>query len=240
MKRQIVGLLILFALSSVHFSEAQQASKIPTIGILFPGSPFYAEPLMGAFHQGLRDHGYIDGKNIAIEYRYSEGKHERLPELAAELIRLNVAVIVVSSTPAIQAVKNATKTIPIVMAAAADPVAAGLVDSLARPGGNITGSSMRSPEVSGKRLELIKEVVPKARRVGILWNPRNPSNVINLEESQLPAQAMGFQLLPVKMQDPSEFDAGLNALRGQRVDAFTVFRDSLFLVHSSRFVAFAA
>ena len=114
------------------------------------------------------------------------------------------------------------------MAAAADPVTAGLVNSLARPGGNITGSSMRSPEVSGKRLELIREVVPNARRVGILWNPTNASNAINLEESQVPAQAMGFQLVPVKMQDPGDFDASLNALRRQRVNAFTVFRDSLF------------
>jgi putative ABC transport system substrate-binding protein len=121
------SLLILFALAWVHLAGAQQGSKIPTIGILFPGSPFYAEPVTSAFHQGLRDPGYTAGKNIAIEYRFSEGKHERLPELAAELIRLNVAVVVVSSTPAIQAVKNATKTIPIVMAAAADPVAAGLL-----------------------------------------------------------------------------------------------------------------
>ena len=118
---------------NASFAAAQHGSTIPTIGILFPGSPFYAEPLTGAFHQGLRDR-YIDGENIAIEYRYAEGKHERLPKLAAELVGLKVAVIVVTSTPAIQAVKTATKTIPIVMAVAADPVAARLVNSLSRPG----------------------------------------------------------------------------------------------------------
>lgn len=240
MNKKLVWLVTVLLLVCILPDEAQPGSNIPTVGILFPGSPSYGTPLTDAFRQGLRDIGYFEGNNIFIEYSFAEGQRDRYVELANELVARKVDIIVTASTPAIQAVKNATKTIPIVMAAAADPVTAGLVNSLARPGGNITGSSMRSPEVSEKRLELIREVVPNARRVGILWNPTNASNAINLEESQVPAQAMGFQLVPVKMQDPGDFDASSNALRRQRVDAFTVFRDSLFLVHSSRFVAFAA
>jgi ABC-type uncharacterized transport system substrate-binding protein len=239
MTRKFLWLLTVLFLAPGHLAEAQP-KKVPRIGVLHPGASFYAAPLIEAFSQRLRELGYVEGKNIRIEYSYAEGKRDRYVELATNLADRKVDVIVVASTPAIQAVKRATTTIPIVMAAAADPVGTGLIDSLARPGGNITGSSMRSPEVSGKRLELIKEVVPKAKRVGILWNPTNESNYINLKDTLAAAQSMGLQLLPVKVEDPSAFDAGFKALVKGRINAFTVFRDSLLLVHSKQFVAFAA
>jgi putative ABC transport system substrate-binding protein len=153
--------------------EAQQATNIPRIGFLAPASP--SEPrvpqLLQAVRQGLREQGYVEGQNIAIEFRWAEGQYDRLPGLAAELIRLKVNVIVAAGPLAIQAAKQASETIPIVMAAVGDPVASGFVASLARPGGNITGLSNMLPELVGKQLELLKEVVPKVSRVALLGNP---------------------------------------------------------------------
>jgi putative ABC transport system substrate-binding protein len=228
----------IFVLTFFHLASAQQ-NKVPTVGLLLPGSLSYGEPIVEAFRQGLRDLGYTEGKNIVIEYRTGEGKLDRYSQLATELVNLRVDVIVTSSTPAIQAAKNATKTIPIVMAAAADPVGTGLVASLAHPGGNITGSSMRSPEVSGKRLELIKEIAPKARRVGVLWSARNAASEYSLTDSQVAAQAIGFQLQSVKIQSPHDFDWGFDELIRGRAEAFTVFRDSLLLMNLNRLLAFA-
>src|SRR5262247_3791863 len=145
------------------FVHAQQQRKIPRIGILLPNPPTVSPQLLKTFQQSLRELGYVEGQNIVIEYRFGEGKSERYAYLAAELVQLKVDVIVTSSTPAIESVKNATSTIPIVMAASADPVGSGLIASLDRPGGNITGLAMLSPELSGKRLELLKETVPSSR-----------------------------------------------------------------------------
>ena len=153
-------------------AEAQQSKKVPKIGFLVAGSRSFAPASSNvkAFLQGLHDLGYIDGKNIALEYGYAEGKSNRYPELASELVRLKVDVIFTSSDPAVRAAKKASKTIPIVFAAVTDPVAAGLVDSLARPGGNATGLSLLSPQLDGKRLELFKEAFPKVTRVAFLRN----------------------------------------------------------------------
>src|SRR4029453_16718056 len=172
MTRKIIGLAlgaVLLALCS--FAQAQQAGKVPQIGYLIPsGDPSTPRPPVEAFRQGLRDLGYIEGKNILIDSRYAEGKTDRIPSLAAELVQLKVDVLVVTSLPAIRAAMQATKTIPIVMVTTVDPVATGLVVSLARPGGNITGLTRLTRELSGKRLELLKEVVPRISRAGVLWD----------------------------------------------------------------------
>jgi putative ABC transport system substrate-binding protein len=237
----IFFLLLTLLLATTYSTEAQQPGKVPRVGVLLP-SPTGFKTYFASFRQGLEELGYIEGHNIIIEYRVAQpksGEYEQYVELAAELVSLNVHVIVTSSAPAIQAVKNTTRTIPIVMGAAADPVGTGLVASLARPGGNVTGLSMRSTEIIGKRLELIREVVPKARRVGILWNPTNPSHLTSLRDSQIAAQAMGLHFQAVELQNPGDFDRGFRALTIGRTDAFTVPRDSFFLINLTRFVEFA-
>jgi putative ABC transport system substrate-binding protein len=236
--KTVVITAVISALIFVQVAEAQ-INKVPRIGFLFPGSLSYAAPNIEAFRQGLRELGYVEGNNIVIEYRVAGGKSDRYSQLAAELVNLRVDVLVTASTPAIQALKNATSTIPIVMAAAADPVRTGLIASLANPGRNITGLSMRSPEVSGKRLELIKGIVPKTQRVGILLTEGNAASETSLEDSQVAAQAIGLQLQSVKIRGPNDIDAGLDELIRSRIDAFTVFRESLLLVHLNRLLVFA-
>ena len=168
MRPRTVGLIIVLALGLLPppmSSDAQQPAKVPRIGLLSSFSPSDTAGWHQAFRQGLRDLGWVEGKTISIEYRYAEGRHDRLPDLAADLVRLKVDIIVASVTSDALAAKHATRAIPIVMASAGDPVATGLVDSLARPGGNITGLSQMAPELAGKRLELLKEIVPKLSRV---------------------------------------------------------------------------
>ena len=231
-------LLVVALVSGVVVAEAQQRTKLPRIGVLLP-TPTGVKTYLVSFRQGLEELGYIEGRNIVIEYRIADGKPDQYPGLAAELVNLKVDLIVTGSTPATQAVKNATKTVPIIMAAA-DPLGAGLVTSLAQPGGNITGLSMRSSEFIGKRLELLKEVVPRVHRVGILWNPLNASNAVSLKESQVVAQAMGLKLQSIEVQDPSDFNNGFGALTKGRTDAFTVLRDPFIMVHYKRIVELVA
>ena len=159
-----------------------------------------------AFRLGLRDLGWIEGKNISIEYRYAEGRSDRLPDLAADLVRLKVDVIVASVTTDALVAQKATRAIPIVMASPGDPVATGLVESLARPGGNITGLSKMIPELAGKRLELLKEMVPKLSRVAVLWNPQGAASTLTWKEIQLPARQLGVQLHSLEVRSPNEFD----------------------------------
>ena len=189
-RKVLIYLLTTVLLSIAPFVGAQQPGKISRIGVLRGGSP--PDPFVEAFRQGLRDLGYVEGKNILIEYRYAEGKSDRLPNLAAELIRIKSDVIVTADTPPIRAAKNATREIPIIMGNVADPVAAGLVASLARPGGNITGLSNLAPELDGKRLELLKETLPIVTRVAWVWDPGNPALVIRLKGIQTAAQALGL------------------------------------------------
>jgi putative ABC transport system substrate-binding protein len=177
--------------------EAEQAAKIKRIGFLSPGSPSdpRATLRLGAFRTGLRELGYVEGQNIALDARWAGGKYERLSGLAAELVRLNVDVIVTYGPPAIRAAKEATGTIPIVMAAGVvDPEATGLIASLARPGGNVTGLTLMSPDLAGKQFQLLKEAVPKASWVALLANPNNPSSARFVREAEAAARALGVRL----------------------------------------------
>jgi putative ABC transport system substrate-binding protein len=228
MKREIVvSVIAILILASFYPAEAQRPAKIQRIGILLPNPPSLSPMLLEAFRQGLRENGYVEGQNIEIEYRFGDGKSDQYPDLAAELVRRKVDVIVTSSTRAIKAVKNATSTIPIVMAAVADPVGTGLIASLAHPGGNVTGLSMRSPDLSGKRLQLLKEVAPRVRRVGILWNPANEGNTVSWQDTQTVAQRIGLKLQSIEVRTPADFDRGFEALTKIPADAFALLRDPL-------------
>ena len=173
-RRTFISAATLSLLAAPLAAEAQQAGKVPRIGFLGNSTAALEANLVGPFREGLRDLGYVEGRNILIEYRWAEGKYERFPALIAELIALKVDVIVTAGTPATLAVKKATTSIPLVMVAVGDPVGTGIVASLARPGGNITGLTSIAPELEGKRLELLREVVPKLSHIAVLWNPANP------------------------------------------------------------------
>ena len=211
---------MLFALSFP--AEAQQPTKIPRIGYLAAASPSANAARIEAFRQGLRELGYVEGKNIVIEYRYAEGKLDRLPALAAELVRLKVDVIVTGGPAATRAAKEATDTIPIVMAQDTDPVGNGFVASLARPGGNITGLSTLSPEISGKQLELLKEIVPKLSRVAVLGTSTSPGNAQALKEMELAAGAFGVKLQYLDVLDPKDIETAFRAASKGRADAVLV------------------
>jgi len=226
-EKAIGVLLVSLALASVHLSEAQQQAKVPKIGWLLSGSS--SAPRNELLGRELRALGYVEGKNIAIEVRYAEGKLDRLPALADELVRLKVDVLVVSSTPGTLAAKNATKTIPIVFYNVADPVAVGLVDSLARPGGNITGFTIITAVLAGKRLELLKETIPKLSRVAMLWNPQNPGNALNWKESQLPARELGLQLHSIEVSSSNRYESAFKHIIEARSSALAVMQDPLMV-----------
>src|SRR6266436_9618559 len=221
-------------------AEAQQAAKVPRIGFLSPLSPTDNPDLLEAFRQGMRELGYADGQTIAIEYRFAERQPERLPALAAELVRLKVDVIVTGGPPAPEAVKQATSTIPIVFALAGDPVTEGLVASLARPGGNITGLTNIAAELVGKQLELLKEVAPKVSRVAVLQNPSNHTHPFVLQQAEGAARALGLQLHILEAGSPAEIDAAFAAMRSQRAGGILVLRDPLFLTQRTQIAALAA
>ena len=205
--------------------EAQQPKKVPRIGYLSSFDPATESARSEAIRLALRELGYIEGQNIAIEYRYAEGKRDRLPELAAELVRLKVDIIVVAGgDTAIRAAKNATKTIPIVMMGAGiDPVEAGLVESLARPGGNVTGITNLTRELGGKRLELLKEAVPKLARVAVLYDPANPGSVLEVKEVlPVAARALRLTIQPWEVRAADDFDRVFAALSKQRPDGLYV------------------
>ena len=204
------------------------------------GSSSFYSAWIDVFRQGLKELGYIEGKNIAIEYRYAEGKADRLPTLAAELVGLNVDVILTSSTPSVLAVKKATSTIPIVFVSINDPVASGVVTSLARPGGNITGLTILGPELSGKRLELLKEAVPKATRVAFLWNSANPAQGLLWKESQAAAQELRLQLQSLEVRSSNDFDNAFEAVLRERSQALITVPEPLINTHLKRIVEFAA
>jgi putative ABC transport system substrate-binding protein len=221
---------------------AQQTAKIPRIGFLSPSSPSDSRtPLrFGAFRQGLRELGYLEGRTIAIESRWAEGKYDRLPGLAAELVRLKMDVIVTYSPPAIQAVKQATGTIPIVMGGVIDPVATGFVASLARPGGNITGLSLMAPELVGKQLEILREMVPKVTRVAVLGNPANAGTAPQLRQAQEAARALKVQLQPLEARGPNDIDTAFAAITKAGAGAVVVLVDAMFLDHRTRIADLAA
>jgi putative ABC transport system substrate-binding protein len=222
--------------------EAQHAATIPRIGLLFPTS--LSDPrtarFLEAFRQGLRELGYAEGQNIAIESRFAEGKWDQLPGLAAELVRGKVDVIVTYTTPATQAAKQATGTIPVVVAAVIDPVAAGLVASLAHPGGNITGLSQMVPELVGKQLELLKEVAPKISRVALLGNPANPAHALAIRDVKVAARSLGVQLQLLEARGSSEIESAFAAMTTERAGAVIVLVDSMLIDHRTRIEDLAA
>ena len=231
-------LTILVSLAGcLGIAAAQQPKKVPRIGVLFPGLPSTYSLRAEAFLQGLRDLGYVDGKTIEIEWRWGEDKVGRLPNLAAELVRLNVDVIVTSGTPASKALKNAT--IPIVMALVGDPVGTGLVASLARPGGNLTGLTNIAPDLSGKRLELLKEVVPNASRVAAMLNPTTSVVQFELKEAQVAARGLGVQLQPIEASDSNSLQEAFATMTRNRVRALIVLTDGIFYSQRSRIVELA-
>jgi putative ABC transport system substrate-binding protein len=209
MKRAIVPSVLaeVVLLAVAVIVEAQQPTKVPRIGFLFNLSPADHASLIDAFRGGLSDLGYVERKNIFIEYRSAKGKLDRLPALADELVHLKVDVIVAISTIAAVAAKNATKTIPIVFTSGGDPVAVGLIDSLARPGGNLTGVNAMSLELAGKRLELLKDTVPKLSRIAVLWNPRSVGSAEEWKDSLLPAHELGLQLHSMEVSSADQYES---------------------------------
>lgn len=234
MRRSALGLIVTLALGILQpiSAHGQQPRKVPRIGFLcaLAGPSTHTE----GFQEGLRELGYVEGKNIAIEYRFAAGRADRFRDLAAELVRLNVDLIVVASAPAIEPTKNTTKTIPIVMAQSEDPIGSGFVASLARPGGNVTGLSTLSPELSGKRLELLKEAVPKLSRVAVLWNAANPVAALQLRETEVAARALGVQLQSLEVRGPNDLEPAFSAMARGRAEALVVLPDLMFFDHQRR------
>src|SRR5882724_9940937 len=227
MNRKLSWLLTVFLLGSIHPAEAQQPPKISRIGFLSTTSPSNVPTRLEAFRQGLRDLGYVEGKNIVIEYRYAEGNIDRLPTLLDELVRLKVDVIVASGPSPTRAAKKATATIPIVMTWDYDPVGNGYVASLARPGGNITGLSTLAPEISGKQLELLKEIVPKLSRVAVLGTSTVPGNAEALKEIELAAGAFKVRLQYLDVLGPKDIDTAFRAASKGRAEALLVLGGSV-------------
>ncbi len=217
------GVLSTFILLAgcVGMAEAQQTKKVPRIGILTPDPVSARADLFEAFRQGLRELGYFEGKNIAIEVLSAEGKLDRLPTLARELVSLKVDVIVTVVTPTAQAAKQATSTIPIV-SISADPVGTGLVASLARPGGNITGLSVLGPEIRGKQLELLKETLPKVKRVAFVWDPANASTALTFKALEIAARTLGLQIESLEVRAPNELESALESATSKGAGALIV------------------
>jgi putative ABC transport system substrate-binding protein len=234
-------LITLALLVALPATEAQQAGKMPRLGVLVPAEPpSPAEPNLAAFRHGLRDLGYVEGQTIAVEYRYAHGVGERFPELVGELVRLPVNVLVVGSGPAALVAKSATQTIPIVVAGAGDPVGSGLVASLARPGGNITGLSLAFGEgFSGKWLELLTEVSPQVSRVGYLYHPASTSRAY-IRDLQIAAQALGVTLQLLEVRELTQVDSAFAAMSQEGGGALIVMGEPLFFPHRSRLPELAA
>jgi putative ABC transport system substrate-binding protein len=238
-----VGLVVTLGVLSVpRTSDAQRSKQVPRIGFLSPASPGRPETshLFDAFRQGLRGLGYVEGQNLTVEYRWTEGTPERLPDLAAELARLKVDLIVAVTVPAIRAAQRVTTTIPIVMVLSSDPVRLGLVASLARPGGTTTGLASLIPELGAKRLQLLKEAAPRASRFAVLWNPTNPALQIEGTDMQAAARTLGLTLRSFEVREAGELESALAAMTRERPDALVTVADSLTFVHRARIVEFAA
>jgi len=236
-KKILIFLLATMLLASVYLAEAQQPAKVPRIGFLTSAA---GDPATEALRQGLRELGYVEGKNILIEYRYAEGASQRLSELAEELVRLNVDVIVTAATEPSLAAQRATRTIPIVMGAGGDPVAAGLIANLARPGGNITGVSNISVDLSGKQLELLKEVTPKSFPVAVLWIPTNRGNTLQMKETETAAHSLELQLRPVGVEGPNDFENAFSLINGAGAHSLVVLNSPIFASQRVRIAELAA
>jgi len=221
-------------------AQAQQPAKVWKVGVLVSTSRAQNASREDSLWQGLRQLGYVEGKNVTLEYRYADGQLDRLPELAAELVGLKVDAIVVSGTRAAVAAKQATSTIPIVLAGVGDPVQAGLISSLSHPGSNVTGVSRLSPDFIGRRVELIKEVVPKTSHLAALSNPDNPAHAANLRQIDIKARALAIELEPVTARNSNEFESAFAAATKERADALLLMPDALFHTYPSKIVELAA
>jgi len=230
------SLLILLTSAVSHLAEAQPAKKVPRLGYLVAGSSSSEAPRLKAFREGLRQLGYVEGQNIIIEYRYGDGRPARLPDLAADLVRLKVDVIVAGGTP-IRAARDATSTLPIVMAVSTDPVESGFVESLARPGRNVTGLSSMALELSGKRLELFKEAFPKVNRLAALSHVTIDTHI---RETQTAAQALGFKIQWLELRSPEDFDSAFAVATRERVDGLFTVAAAFLTANRKRIVDFAA
>jgi putative ABC transport system substrate-binding protein len=239
MKKVFGFLLIIAVLDGGAIAEAQQSGKIPRIGFLGNSTLALEENLVGPFREGLRDLGYVEGKNILIEYRWAEGKYERFPALIGELIAQKVDMIVTAGTPASLAVKKAAPSIPLVMIAVGDPIGTGLIESLAQPGGNVTGLTSIAADLEGKRIELLREVIPRLSHVAVFWNPASPFQVVAEKEVQAAARAFKMKVLSLGVQSPEQFDNAFATIRRVRPGALLVLADRLFLHNRARIMDFA-
>jgi putative tryptophan/tyrosine transport system substrate-binding protein len=241
MNKRLLWIVTLLLFAASTFAQAQQPAKIPRVGILFIGGR--DQPHLEAFKQGLRERGYTEGKNIVLEYRYAEGKVDRLPSLAAELVQLKVDVIVTTSGNSARAATEATKTIPIVLTTGADPVKTGLAESLAKPGGNVTGFSIIEEDLSGKRVEILKETFPKMTRVAYLWNPvavaYPASGNLSYDQVQKATKAVGVQLLSYKVSSLAEIEKAFADMPKVRPDALLVLQSPLMTLNSKKIVELA-
>ena len=240
MTRRVLVLISLLATvpTAGSFAEAQQIVRVPQIGFLVASTPSNYVVRLDTFRQGLRELGYVEGKNIIIEYRYGEGKEERFREIATEFVSLKVDLIVTVANAT--AAKNATKTIPIVFAAIADPVASGIVDSLARPRGNLTGLTVFAPELTGKRLELLKEAFPRINRVAFLWNPSNKGDTLLLKEADGASSTLGLQIQSLGVSSLNDFDNAFATATKEKVNAFTMTLNPFLNTHRARILDFVA
>jgi putative tryptophan/tyrosine transport system substrate-binding protein len=237
LKKIINWLVPIFLLMTLSIAEAQQ-TKVPRIGVLYLGAPPNVN--VEAFIQGLRELGYIEGKNILIEYRWAEGKADRLPGLATELVRLKVDAIFTTGTPAIFALKQATKTVPVVFFSTSDPVGTGVVTSLAHPGGNITGITTLASDLWPKRLELLKEIVPKLSRVAMIWNKGNAGMNLEAKATQEVAGPLAIALQDRGVKDPNELDVVFLAMTKDRPDGFLALMDPVLNSYQKQILDFLA
>jgi putative ABC transport system substrate-binding protein len=235
-RRAFITGITLGLLAAPLAAEGQQAGKVYRIGFLRAGQP--PESYLDGFQQGLRERGYVYGQNVVVEFRATDGSVDPLPRLTEELLRLKVDVFLASAAPAAVAVRRATTSVPIVFVGVVDPVGLGLVPSLGRPGGSITGLATTSADFAGKRLELLRAIVPSLRRVAVLWHPANPSNPIQLKGAQAAARALGMRLEPVSIQGPNDFDSASKAVPG--ADGLLFLESPLFTTHRARLAELAA
>jgi putative ABC transport system substrate-binding protein len=238
-RREAIAILAGAAVTLPLAARAQQAG-MPVVGFLHYASPDKLTHLADAFRRGLQEVGYIDGQNVVIEYRWAEGQYDRLPALAADLVRRGVGVITAGGSVAAQAAKNATTTIPVVFTSGADPVATGLVASLSRPGGNISGMSLLAAEMATKRLELMRDLLPRVRAIAMITNPAFPGSHSEMAEVEAAGRSVGMQTHKVVASSPSDLDAAFATISQLSVDAFTVGADGFFITRREQFAALAA
>ena len=234
-RREFISLLCGATVGWPLPARAQQAA-MPVIGFLRAGEP--PKTFVEAFQQGLRERGYVDGQNVVVKLLFTDGSVDELPHLAEELVRSNVDVILASAAPPAMAAKKATTSVPIVFAGVIYPVEIGLVPSLGRPLGNVTGVALNPADLVGKRLELLRELVPTLRQIAVLRDQVNPTNPVQLEGTEVAARTLGMQLEPVSVRGPNDFDAAFKAVRG--ADGLLVLESSLFTTHRARLVGLAA